>query len=62
MENNIDLNLHHVRITLNPIKYKSKMNVGNYILNNTKHFNWFQKIMWQILLGIEIEDIRGENE
>ncbi len=35
---------------------KSKMTIGNTIIMNTKHFNWFHKIMWKILLGIKIED------
>jgi hypothetical protein len=38
-------------------KYKSKMEVGNTVIMNTKHFNWLQKIIWRILLGIKIEDL-----
>jgi len=41
-------------------KYKSKMSVGNTVIMNTKHFNWLQKIIWRILLGIKIEDVRKE--
>lgn len=39
-------------------KYKSKMIAGNLIIMNTKHFNWFHKIYWKLLLGIKIEDIK----
>jgi hypothetical protein len=27
---------------------------------NQKHFNWFYKLMWRIILGIKIEDIKEE--
>lgn len=38
--------------------YKSKMIIGNLCIMNTKHFNCFHKIMYKILLGIKIEDIK----
>lgn len=39
-------------------KYKSEMSIGSITLMNTKHFNWFQKIIWKLLLGIKIKDIK----
>lgn len=39
-------------------KYKSMMEIGNIKVNNTKHFNWIQKLFWRILLGIKIKDIK----
>lgn len=43
--------------TYKPIEYKSKMNIGNIDVYQEKHFNKLQKLMWKILLGIEIIDI-----
>ena len=53
--------LKYTAITLDKPKYKSKMHVGNVVVMNTKHFNWFQKKMWKILLGIKIEDYKEES-
>lgn len=39
-------------------KYKSIMEIGNVKVNNIKHFNWMQKLFWNILLGIKIKDIK----
>lgn len=38
-------------------EYKSKMMVGNITIMQEKHFNWLNKIMWRLLLGIKIEDV-----
>lgn len=40
--------------------YKSKMIVGSLVIMNTKHFSWLHKLMWRIILGIKIEDIKEE--
>lgn len=40
-----------------PLQYKSKMTIGNIVVMNTEHFNWLQKRIWKILLGIIIEDV-----
>ena len=34
--------------------YKSTMEIGNIKINNIKHFNWFQKRMWNLCFGIKI--------
>lgn len=46
----------------NERKYKSTMVIGNIIVNNIKHFNWLQKLMFKIFFGIKIEDIRKDKE
>lgn len=45
-----------------PINQKSTLNFGNITINSTKHFNWFQKIMWKLLLGIKIVDFKQDIE
>lgn len=42
----------------NERKYKSTMVIGNFTINNIKHFNWLQKLMFKIFFGIKIEDIK----
>lgn len=42
--------------------YKSLMDICSVKVYNEKHFNWFQKIMWRLLLGIKITDVGGKNE
>ena len=37
---------------------KSRMTIGNLVIMNKKHFSWFHKLMWRIILGIKIEDIK----
>ena len=39
---------------------KSRMTIGDLVIMNTKHFSWFHKLMWRIILGIKIEDIKEE--
>ena len=41
-------------------QHKSKMIVGSLVIMNTKHFGWLHKLMWRIILGIKIEDIKEE--
>lgn len=36
---------------------KSHLKVGNLIIHNTHHFNWFHRMMWRLLLGFEIENV-----
>ncbi len=43
-----------------PINKKSTLSFGNITINSTKHFNWFQKIMWKLLLGIKIVDFKHD--
>ena len=37
---------------------KSCLQAGNLTIMNTKHFNWFQKKMWKLLLGFNIIDVK----
>lgn len=48
--------------TINLTKYKSSFKIGNFTINNIKHFNWLQKLMFKIFFGIKIEDIRKDKE
>ena len=38
-------------------KTKSHLKIGNMVIHNTKHFNWFHRKMWKLLLGFEIENV-----
>jgi hypothetical protein len=38
-------------------KTKSHLRVGNLVLHNTHHFNWFHRKMWKLLLGFDIENV-----
>ena len=38
--------------------YKSVMKCGNVTINNTRNFNWFQRLMWKLFFGFEIENIK----
>ena len=37
---------------------KSILKVGNLIVYNTRRFNLFQRCMWKLFFGIEIENIK----
>jgi hypothetical protein len=39
-------------------KIKSYLKAGDLTIMNTKHFNWFQKKMWKLLLGFNITDVK----
>ena len=38
--------------------YKSTMEIGNIQINNIKHFNWFQRKMWNLCFGIKIINLK----
>lgn len=42
-------------------KTKSLLKVGNMIIHNTHHFNWFQRKMWKLFFGFEIENVKENN-
>ncbi len=42
--------------------YHSKLIIGNIQINNIKHFNWFQKIMWKLMFGIKIINLEKGDE
>lgn len=50
------MNIHEFKMP----KPKSRMIIGDIKVMNQKHFNWFHKLMWRIILGIKIEDIKEE--
>lgn len=43
-------------------KIKSHLKVGNLIIHNTNHFNWFHRKMWKLLLGFDIENVEDHNK
>lgn len=47
--------------TLKVKKYKSTLIIGNIRINNVKHFNWFQKLLWKVFFGIKIVDFKGSD-
>lgn len=54
-----DKELNEYTLNVNLPKPKSKIMIGsNTVIFNDRHFNWLQKKMWQILLGIKIEDVK----
>lgn len=46
--------------TYTETEYKSVLTFGNCKILNTKHFNWLNKKMFKLLMGIEIIDYKGE--
>lgn len=35
---------------------KSLLRIGNMVIHNTHHFNWFQRKMWKLFFGFEVEN------
>lgn len=46
-----------VEIGIGLPKTKSHLKVGNLVIHNTHHFNWFHRKMWKLLLGFDIENV-----
>ena len=38
-------------------KTKSHLKIGNMVIHNTHHFNWFHRKMWKLLLGFDVENV-----
>lgn len=55
-ENAFTNTIQPIKIESEVHKIKSEMNVGNLTIMNTKHFNWFHKLMFKICFGIDIKD------
>ena len=36
---------------------KSLLTIGNMVFYNTHRFNWFERKMWKLLLGFDIENV-----
>lgn len=54
-----DKELNEYTLSVNLPSPKSKIMIGsNTVIFNDRHFNWLQKKMWKILLGIKIEDVK----
>lgn len=39
-------------------KYLSTLTIGNVKVNNIKKFNWFNRLMFKLVFGIKIENIK----
>ena len=39
------------------LENKSHLKVGNLVFYNTRRFNWFERKMWKLLLGFDIENV-----
>ena len=39
-------------------KTRSLLKIGNMVIYNTHHFNWFQRKMWKLFFGFEIENVK----
>ena len=56
-----DKKLNEYTLSVNLPKPKSKIMIGsNTVIFNDRHFNWLQKKMWRLLLGIKIEDVEED--
>ena len=40
-------------------KTKSHLKIGNMVIHNSHHFNWFHRKMWKLLLGFDVENVKG---
>lgn len=49
-----------IGICANSYKTKSYIKIGNLIIHNTHHFNWFHRKMWKLFFGFEIESVNGK--
>lgn len=39
---------------------KSHLKIGNLIIHNTHRFNWFERKMWKLFFGFEIENVKED--
>lgn len=39
-------------------EYHSILIIGNMKIRNTKKFNWFKRVMFKLVFGIKIENIK----
>lgn len=39
-------------------KTASLLKVGNMVIHNSYRFNWFQRKMWKLFFGFEIENVK----
>lgn len=51
-----------IQIGMNLPKIKSHIKIGNLIFHNTRHFNWFHRMMWKLFFGFEIENIEVNDD
>ena len=49
---------HTIEIGIGWPKTQSRLKIGNMVIHNTHHFNWFHRKMWKLLLGFDIENVK----
>lgn len=47
-----------IEIGIGMSETKSHIKIGNLIIHNTHRFNWFNRKMWKLFFGFEIENIK----
>lgn len=50
--------VHDINVSIGVPDIKSRLRIGNLIIHNSKHFNWFHRLMWRICFGIKIKNIK----
>lgn len=59
----IPLESNIIQIGIGLSKIKSHIKIGNMVFHNTKRFNWFHRMMLKLFFGIEIENLKeNDNE
>ena len=52
-----ELNSYQIEIGYGWPKIKSHLKVGNLTIHNTRRFNWFERKMWKLFFGFDIENV-----
>ena len=52
------MNREKTSFTLTPFKTRSHIKIGNLTIQNDKKWNWFHRLMFKLIFGIEIENIK----
>ena len=52
-----EMKLNTIEIGCGLSHIKSYLKIGNMVIRNTHHFNWFQRKMWKLFFGFEIENV-----
>ena len=52
-----DPNSYEITFNYAQPKTKSLLKIGNMVIHNSHHFNWFQRKMWKLFFGFDIENV-----
>ena len=53
-----EMRLNTIEIGCGLSNIKSYLKIGNMVFRNTRYFNWFQRKMWKLFFGFEIENVK----